>query len=521
MTEGVFAEAGLLRLEVDASALLRRRPEIRRATLVRPRLNLVIDRQGRTNWNMADAAPPEDAGTAPAEAFPAPIFVEDGMVTILDERTGKTASFANLDLTLKVGSLRGPVELEGHADWRGERVQLALFVKSPQELTGAGTAFDLNLSTSRLTLAFNGHGVARRGIEAAGQLDVRSSSIGELVAAGSTTSAHPAFGPFEATGGLTLGDDRLSLRKARFAFDGMRAEGDLSLDLSQAAPRVTARLGIDRLDARRYAPFRDAATKPEGGEGVEAWDLTPIDFTGLKEIEATAALRVKELVYDGLAARDVTVEAKLTGGVLDAKLRDINLYEGKASGQIVLDGARQTPTIQASFQGKGVDGRQLLNGYAGFDGIEGATEIAVAVAAQGRNESEMIASMRGRAGFSFTNGTVRGIDIASLMRGISKSARSGWQESQGERTDFTLLKASFTLSDGIAENNDLQLLGPVVRMSGAGNVDLLRREIDFRIEPRLVERLAGPDSEAAAGPGVPILVKGPWGRPTIAPEAGR
>ena len=520
MAEGVFADVGRVELKMKAATLVRGKVDVQRVTLVRPRLNLAIDSEGRVNWSMPGAGVPASAAGASAGEVNLPIFIEDGTVAFRDLRSGQAASVENLDLTLKLASLRGPVECEGHADWRGERARLALFVKSPQEVADAGSAFDLNLSTSRLTLEFNGHGAARRGIELAGQLDIKSSSIGELLGlTGAAPSPGPRFGPLEAKGALTVSKGMLALKKARLAFDGMKADGDISVELSQPTPRINARLAIDRLDIDRYAPFRAPSAEAEG-EGVDAWSSLPIDFSGLRAFDAAAVLTVGDLRYGGLAARDVTLETSLTGGVLDTKLRDIRLLDGRASGQVVLNGARKMPIVQASFQGRGLDGHRLLMGYVGFDGIEGMAEIAVAVAAQGQNESEMIASLRGSAGFSFTGGAIRGVDIASIMRGLAKNPRSGWAARQGERTDFSLLKADFTLSDGVAENKDLQLLGPVVRMNGAGNVDLLRRELDFRVEPRLAAgREARDDRADRAGSGPPVIVRGPWAKPTIAPEA--
>ncbi len=376
---------------------------------------------------------------------------------------------------------------------------------------------DLNLSTSRLTLAFNGQGAVRNGLELAGRIEVKASSLG-AIAGLADAGWLQASGPVEARGALTLRKNVLALKQATIIFAGVKAEGDLTMDLAQAAPRLSARLGIDRLDLTRLLPIR--ARPAEGaGEGVDAWSNAPIDFSGLKTIGGTATLKVGELICAGLSARDVNIEATLAGGVLDAKLRDMDLLEGRASGQLVLNGARDAPTVQASFQGKGLDGRRLLKGLTGQEVIDATAEIAVAVASQGQTESEMVASLRGSAGLSFTNGSVRGLDVAAIVQGLAKGAVSGWQERPGARTDFSLLKASFAVSDGVAESNDLQLLGPLVRMSGAGSVDLLRREVDFRLEPRLVNA-GDPENGpvAPAGLGVPVIVKGPWAKPTIAPE---
>jgi AsmA protein len=514
MNAGAFAEVGRLRLKVNAAALLKRTADIEQVTLVKPRLSLLIDNQGRVNWNMAAETPVAREVGAPVPT----IYVEDGTASFRDQRTGQEASLENLDLALKLTSLQGPLELKGHADWRGERVELAAFIKSPQELAGAGSALDLNLSTPRLTLAFTGYGAVRNGAEVAGQIDLKAASIAEFAGFTGATTKSSVAGPLVVDGAVSLSHGLLALKKARLSIDGMKAAGDVSVDLTQPIARFSARLGIDRLEIDRYAPFGKQSGN-ESGEGVEAWSTTPIDFSALKAIDAAASLQVGELVYGGVIARDVAIETTLTRGVLDSKLRDIELFNGRASGQVVLNGARQTPTVQASFQGQNLDGHRLFKDYAGFEGIEGTTEIALALAAQGHNQSEMIASLRGSAAFSFSGGAIRGFDLASVANEISGKQRSGWQQRAEERTPFSFLKANFIVSDGVAENNDLQLLGPAVRMSGAGSVDLLRREVDFRIEPRLVADTQSAIQQASSG--LPVIIKGPWGKPTIAPETRR
>jgi AsmA protein len=131
----------------------------------------------------------------------------------------------------------------------------------------------------------------------------------------------------------------------------------------------------------------------------------------------------------------------------------------------------------------------------------------------------MVSSANGAAKFEFTNGAIRGINIAKTMRGLTTGILSGWQENTAEKTDFATLGASFKLAKGQAQTADLKLAGPLVRMAGAGNVDLPGKTLKFRVDPQLVASLEGQGGKTdLQGLGVPIIIAGPWARPSIYPD---
>jgi AsmA protein len=131
----------------------------------------------------------------------------------------------------------------------------------------------------------------------------------------------------------------------------------------------------------------------------------------------------------------------------------------------------------------------------------------------------MVEALAGTAKLEFTDGAIRGINIAKTVRSLSTGILSGWQESGEEKTDFAALGASFKITRGQAQTADLHLQGPLVRMAGAGTVDLPGRTLKFRVDPQVVASLEGQGGKAdLAGLGVPVIIAGPWGKPSIYPD---
>jgi AsmA protein len=127
--------------------------------------------------------------------------------------------------------------------------------------------------------------------------------------------------------------------------------------------------------------------------------------------------------------------------------------------------------------------------------------------------------LTGGAKFEFTNGAIRGINIAKAVRGLTTGILSGWQENEAEKTDFATLDASFQVAKGKAQTSDLKLMGPLVRMTGAGTVDIPVKMLKFRVDPQLVASLEGQGGKTdLQGLGVPIIIAGPWAKPSIYPD---
>ncbi|HSB59106.1 MAG TPA: hypothetical protein VLD66_05830, partial [Methyloceanibacter sp.] len=84
---------------------------------------------------------------------------------------------------------------------------------------------------------------------------------------------------------------------------------------------------------------------------------------------------------------------------------------------------------------------------------------------------------------------------------------------------FAALGASFKIAKGQAQTADLHLQGPLVRMTGAGTVNLPGQALKFRVDPQVVASLEGQGGKAdLAGLGVPVIIAGPWSKPSIYPD---
>ncbi len=94
------------------------------------------------------------------------------------------------------------------------------------------------------------------------------------------------------------------------------------------------------------------------------------------------------------------------------------------------------------------------------------------------------------------------------------------QSGSMQKTDFSAATGTFDITNGVLHNTDFLFLGPLLRVVGAGAVDIGRKRQNFRLEPTAVSSLTGQGGALdEAGFGVfPVLITGTWSNPRFQPD---
>ncbi|MBL8907694.1 MAG: AsmA family protein [Rhizobiales bacterium] len=537
MEPGVFARAKELRVGVDLRALMARELKVTELTLVGPRINLLIDREGRASWNFEPSGKSEPEGeTGKVEGGPegggpitdysiAPINIQNGILAYLDERTGTAIEIRNVNARLKANDRLDGGEITGDLVWNEQKVRFSGAIKSLARLSQGGSPGGLSIDSPSLKFDFDGLIIAGKQPGIAGEVSLSSPDIRAAAHwLGAGLPEGRGLKNVSVAGGIEASGSKFALKNGKLGLDGMTANGDFALAFGSGNPQFSAKLNLDKLDLNTYLPEPQAsagagADTAGSDQTDEGWSTAPVSFDALRGFTGTLSFATNSLIYRQVTTGPAQLTATLKDGVLDANVSEVKLYGGMASMRVVLDGAGKTPGLKFAFNGSDFDGRALLKDFAGFGRIEGKTSAKLSVATTGSSQAEMASLLKGSAEFRFHDGAVRGINIAQMVRKLGKATLSGWEDQPEQKTDFSELGATFTIADGLAETHDLKLVSPALRVTGAGEVDLLRRALDFKLEPKLVASLEGQGGEGdLTGFPVPIIVKGPWSKPKIYPD---
>ena len=300
---------------------------------------------------------------------------------------------------------------------------------------------------------------------------------------------------------------------------GNSLSGSAVADLSGAVPAINAAFSGQAVNLDALMDKHDGSPASDDGAKHAAWSDALIDFTPLRNVTAKLKLSAAQITYNGIKVAQANLQATVAGGKLAASLPNFKLYEGAGTLNLTVDASGKIPSQRFRLSLVNFNAYPFLKDAAGFESIEGTGAIALDLATSGASQRIMVERLSGSAKLDFSDGAIRGINIAKSLRSLSTGVLTGWQENAAEKTDFATLGASFKIAGGRAETSDLHLAGPLVRVAGTGSLDLPQQALKVRINPELVASLEGQGGKSdLKGLGVPVMISGPWARPSIYPD---
>jgi AsmA protein len=286
--------------------------------------------------------------------------------------------------------------------------------------------------------------------------------------------------------------------------------GWASVDLA-SKPLVKLDLDFQRLDV--------AMAANRGGSASAPWSNASIDLTGLNYIDVQGRFSAAELNIGEARFAPAAIDATLGSGVLRTQVSNLGAYGGQASGELMVDASTANPAYTLRADLTNVRALPLLKSVADFDKLDGKMQAKISVRSTGNSQRAIMANLNGTVFAIFQDGAIRGLNVAQMIRSLTASTLSGWQEGKEQTTDLTQLSASFKIDKGQAVTTDLNLVGPLVKMTGAGTIALDTKMMAFRVEPKLVLTTEGQGRASdPVGFGIPVIIDGSWAEPRIYPE---
>lgn len=527
---------------LQIAPLLRGEIALDRFILRKPVIHLAVNRSGKGNWvfdapasSGAPAAPvapaPEDAGGdsgfAVNDVQLGLISLDGGEIHYKDARSGAAYHLNDINLDVALTSLDSPLNVDGSLVWNGDKLDLSLNVAAPRALMdGDRTDFALTLDAPKIQTDVTGSLDMDPTLSISGRSSLDVTSIRELAAwAGQPLAPGGGFGALSLSGDVTVDGDIYRFANANLGVDGMSGTGDITVDAGRTRPKISGTLALDKLDANVYMDGGATTGGSASGGGssgnaaAQGWSEAPIDLTGLQAVDADLSLSVGEILVQDIVVGASALDLDLLAGKLTANLTRLALYEGSGRGTLVLDGSGRTAAVNANFNLDGLSAYPFLKDAAQFERLEGTGAFNINVTTRGGSQKAMMSALNGSGAISFTDGAIRGINIAQLMRNVFAAATSGWESGGSQSTDFSELGGTFTISNGVLTNNDLKMLGPLVRVTGAGTVSMPPQTLNYRVEPKLAATLEGQGGSGdVRGVEVPVVISGPWSNPRFTPD---
>ena len=369
----------------------------------------------------------------------------------------------------------------------------------------------LEAGVLKLRAQLRGHGLDTPGWSLTGRIDTEPFPPRELggdLGVDLPATADPAVLASARVGAaLVLDAKRLLLRDLGVVLDDSSLTGSFGLR-DFANPAYTFELHLDRMDLDRYLPpaAPDTAAAPGAAEPAPA-ALLPVAVLAPLRLHGTFA--AGSLKVGGARLQDLALQVDSQARRLKLAPVRAKLYEGALKASIDINLRQEEPVLGTYVELKGVRAGPLLVDVADLDVIAGRLDFEASLFTRGNTMDAWIGGLGGKGRFRFTDGAVKGFDIAAMIRdaqarlGVASPATDGRPQ-----TDFSELKGTYRIRKGVVLNQDLEAKSPLLRVTGSGRVDLVRRRVDYLLKPVLVATLEG---QGGAGldrlKGVPIPLR--------------
>ena len=510
--EGNFARAASAHLPLQLGDLIQRKLKIRSIALDQPVFSFLVSRNGHSSWVSAGEGGPAKPGNNSSSKEPLTLLVENGSASFLDERNGQAFSLEEASANIAISD-EGELDVEGTASLNEQVARIEAQVKSVKRLGEDGSPLDLTITAPALTVNFTGRLATQDGLNLAGAIDATAPDLRLLAKwLGSDVKGNAGLKNFSLAGAMDSKGAVFNLAKANVALDGMVATGDMMLDLTKKTPNVSAVLSTDVFSLDPYLPSKQASLVNTSTEGA-GWDISPVAFDRLKGVDGSLKLSAFKVKWNGAEIGPAELSGTLKDGKLETAVQDATLYGGKATAKITLDGTQDTSVLHLNIDAEGIKGETFLSEFAGVDWLAGNTGLQASLTASGHNQREMMSTLAGKFSIDVSDGEITGLNIVDMFSTVSRALSDGWGEGPENLTSFDTAQASFVIGDGIARTSDVMVSGPAFAVTGGGELDMLRRALDFKFDPKLVTG----SNETTTLP-VQVAVKGPWQAPKIYPD---
>ncbi len=302
--------------------------------------------------------------------------------------------------------------------------------------------------------------------------------------------------------------------------DDTRFTGAASVpSLAGAIPPLRFDFNVDAIDIDRYLPPASDAPATDDEPTVETVATTgdepielPIEM--MRQLDIDGTFSVGSVKVSNLTTKDIVVPVKAQGGRLALEGVKASLYEGAIDATASVDVTGGIPGYGMAMSLEGIQAEPLLGDLMQKDSfLSGAGQVAADITTGGNSVNAIKAALNGNFSTAFTDGSINGINIGYQIR-RAKAALTGQTLAEEEgtvKTDFSSLAVSGTFTDGVMQSDDLDMRSPLLRLAGAGMVDLPGEAVDYTLETLITgtaQGQGGEDLESLKGVKLNVPIRG-------------
>lgn len=511
----LVVEAEQLHGVLKLAPLLAGRLDVDGLVLVKPRMRIDLDQKPIDAPGAGARAAAAKSGSQEAQKADSfrlgALTVADGSLRL--RRGGVDYVAEKIEGALDWRRIGEPALLTAAFDWRGERLQLMLWVARP----GAFLRGDPSVATARLdgeNLRLEAQGVAETLPKAhyAGRVAGSAASAREALRLFNVDVPLPGpFGDARFSAQATISAREAALKDLHVHVDGNAFDGELTVRDEDGRPNVSATLKSDFVALKPLFSDAPALTGPDG-----QWSHEPLASPDMAGADVDLRLNAAHMRLGRLTIDDAAVSVRLRDGALDISLVEAQAYRGQLKARADFKPAGDGALIvHAAAQTSGVDARALLWDAFGKQAVGGALTSSVSLDASGKTVADLMKSLGGRAALALTDGEIAGVDFERALRRFEKRPLSSAQDIRSGSSTLDRASATLLVENGVGALEEASVHGPGFALSLKGTANLAERSLALKAAAREADAQGRPREK---GLQIAFDLVGAWDDLTLAPD---
>ncbi|MDD3815291.1 MAG: AsmA family protein [Desulfocapsaceae bacterium] len=315
--------------------------------------------------------------------------------------------------------------------------------------------------------------------------------------------------------------ERAEITDLTVMLDETAITGSIQINDIRNHPAYAASIHINHLDLDRYAPPKKEAAPVSReeqeefvAEGVQleaAAPIIPVHF--LQDLLLQLDLQLDSVTVGGAELSQVQIRITGQDGKIQLVPLTAHLYDGSIKIEASIDVTGDIPQLQIKPYINKIQLGPLFLDMTGKAEISGTALIQADINSSGLSREELLNHINGTMQFELLNGEIKPVTILHVIK--TTLAAQQKQETppvtDGEATRFVRLTGTGIFKDGVLYNEDLMAASEIMQMTGAGELELARQQIDLKLNISLLPSYLDEDSELSGFSGriIPYKIFGP------------
>ncbi|MEK6202373.1 MAG: AsmA family protein [Desulfobulbaceae bacterium] len=291
-------------------------------------------------------------------------------------------------------------------------------------------------------------------------------------------------------------------------------------------PAYEAIIHINDIDLDRYGRKKVEAPEVLTETGEQQLDAAPgtveaevgppiIPVNLLKALRLQLDLQADSVKVNGAQLSQLQVKLAAKDGLIQLDPLTAHLYDGSMKLKARMDVTGDVPRIQIKQTISKVQLGALLLDTNNRDDMTGTTLIESDLTSSGLSREDLLKHLNGTMRFEVLDGAIKPLPLLQVIRAsrdLHREKTTGTATSD-EATEFVRLSGTATLEDGILYNDDLVATSEMMHVTGGGEIDLSRGELDLLLKVELAPALVQDEERGLTGLGntlIPYTITGPF-----------